>query len=427
MSPVQRDPGQGRAGRTAPSPTLFECHDCGLHHTLDDLTPGSRALCRRCGATLFDVPVESLDRSLALAVAGLVLVAVANTLPFMSLSIQGRVQQVSLVTGAIELFDQGFWSLAALVAVTTIIAPSLKLGATLYVVAGLRLARPPRDLPLVLRWLGRLGPWSMVEVYLLGVFVAYVKLVDLASIGIGAACYSLAALMVLMVALDSVLRPEIAWRELERRGLLPARRAPEGVPAVLCHSCGITAPAVGHACARCRAPVHLRKYDAIGRSWALAVTALVLYIPANLFPVMTVISFGSGAPSTIAGGIMELFAAGMWPLALLVFFASITVPVLKLIGLMFLLVSTQRGSRWRLRDRTVLYRIIETIGRWSMIDIFMISILVGLVRLGSLATIEPGVGAVSFAAVVIITILAAMTFDPRLMWDAAGENQWSGR
>jgi paraquat-inducible protein A len=342
----------------------------------------------------------------------------------MSLSIQGRVQQASLVTGAIALFDQGFWSLAGLVALTTIVAPSLKLGATLYILGGLRLAHPPADLPFVFRWLGLLHPWSMVEVYLLGVFVAYVKLVDLASIEIGIACYSLAALMVLMAALDSVLCPELVWREMERRGLLRVARQDERALPILCHACGITTPANGHACGRCGAAVHSRKRDAIARAWALCITALVLYVPANLFPVMTVISFGSGAPSTIVGGIVELFAAGMWPLALLVFFASVTVPVLKLIGLMFLLVTTQRGTRWRLRDRTVLYRIVETIGRWSMIDIFMLSILAGLVRLGSIATIEPGIGAISFAAVVIITIAAAIAFDPRLMWDTAGENPW---
>jgi paraquat-inducible protein A len=127
------------------------------------------------------------------------------------------------------------------------------------------------------------------------------------------------------------------------------------------------------------------------------------------------------APDTILSGVEELASAGMWPLALLVFFASISVPVLKIVGIMILLITTQRGSHWRLRDRTVLYRIVETIGRWSMIDVFMISILVGLVQLQAIATILPGVGAIAFCGVVIITMIAASCFDPRLMWDAAGE------
>jgi paraquat-inducible protein A len=134
-----------------------------------------------------------------------------------------------------------------------------------------------------------------------------------------------------------------------------------------------------------------------------------------------VVSLGSGSPDTIISGVIELVHAGMLPVALLVFFASITVPVLKLIGLVYLLLSVRRRSTRRLRDRTRMYRIIEGVGRWSMVDVFMIGILSALVALGNLATIEPGPGALAFCAVVVITIFASMSFDPRLMWDAANE------
>jgi paraquat-inducible protein A len=176
-------------------------------------------------------------------------------------------------------------------------------------------------------------------------------------------------------------------------------------------------------CPRCGAHLHRRKPDSLARTMALVLTAAILYIPANAFPVMTVISFGKGAPDTILSGIKELIHADMWPLALLVFFASILVPVLKLLGLSYLLISVRIRSRWRLRDRTRLYRVIEGIGRWSMIDIFMISILIALVKLEAIATIEPGVGAIAFAGVVVVTMFASMCFDPRLMWDAAGANR----
>jgi paraquat-inducible protein A len=170
-------------------------------------------------------------------------------------------------------------------------------------------------------------------------------------------------------------------------------------------------------CPRCEAPIHLRKPNSISRTWALLIAAYILYIPANLLPVMTVISFGKGEADTILSGVKELIHAGMVPIALLVFFASITVPVLKLLTLTFLVLSVQYESQWRPRERTVLYRITELVGRWSMIDIFMISILIALVKLQAVATIEPGPGAISFAAVVIITMFAAMSFDPRLIWD----------
>ncbi len=393
---------------------IAECHECGLRHEIDRLAPGSSALCGRCGSTLLKIPVDSLDRSLALAAGGLILIVIANTMPFMSMKIQGLIQEADLITGAIALLKQGMWPLAAVVAATTVAAPLLKLGA---------ISCPPQHLPMIFRWIEMLRPWAMIEVYLLGVFVAYVKLIDLATIEIGLAFYALAILMVVMVAIDTILSPELVWAEMERRGIVTVPKAAPGESLVLCETCSLVAPVAHHGspCPRCGASRHWRKPESLTRAWSLMITAIILYVPANVYPVMTVISFGAGSPDTILSGVEELALAGMWPLALLVFFASITVPVLKIIGLSILLITTQRGSQWRLRDRTVLYRIVESVGRWSMIDVFMISILAGLVRLGALATIEPGIGAIAFAAVVITTMIAATCFDPRLMWDAAGE------
>jgi len=196
-----------------------------------------------------------------------------------------------------------------------------------------------------------------------------------------------------------------------------------------CHACGLLVrkrhAAKGQAlrCPRCAAPVHDRKPDSLQRTTALVFTAAVLYIPANLFPIMTVISFGKGEADTILSGVIHLAHGGMMSLALLVFFASVLVPVLKLSGLTFLLWTVYRKWSWRPRDRTLLYRIIEAVGRWSMIDVFMISILVALVKLGNVATIETGVGAVCFASVVVITMIASNCFDPRLIWDAMEEEE----
>jgi paraquat-inducible protein A len=192
-----------------------------------------------------------------------------------------------------------------------------------------------------------------------------------------------------------------------------------------CGNCNLLAPWHGHPapCPRCGARIDPRKRDSFVRCWALVIAAAILYLPANIFPIMTLRSFGTGSPDTILSGVEHLIRAGEWPLALLVFFASITVPVLKISGLSLLLLTSQRGSRWRLRDRTRLYRIIDVIGRWSMIDIFMLSILVAMVQFGWVATVEPGAGAVAFAAVVVLTMFASMSFDPRLMWDRAGENR----
>jgi len=172
-------------------------------------------------------------------------------------------------------------------------------------------------------------------------------------------------------------------------------------------------------CPRCGARLRLRKTNSIGRTWALVLAAAIFYVPANVFPVMTVTSLGKTQSDTILSGVLFLLQHDMWPLALIVFTASVVVPLLKLIVLSFLLVSVQRRSKWRPLDRTRLYRVTETVGRWSMVDIYVVTILVALVHLGSLATIEAGPGAVFFGAVVVITMLAAESFDPRLIWDGA--------
>jgi paraquat-inducible protein A len=164
--------------------------------------------------------------------------------------------------------------------------------------------------------------------------------------------------------------------------------------------------------------VHARRPNSVSRTWALLIAATIMYIPANYYPVLTVVQLGAGQPSTILGGVQELVKSQMYPLAALVFFASIAVPMLKLIGLsgMLILVQTRR-TPW-LRDQTRLYHAVRFIGRWSMIDIFMESLLGALVKFGTVVTIEPGVGALAFCAVVILTMSAAEIFDPRLMWDA---------
>ncbi|WP_343712423.1 paraquat-inducible protein A [Inquilinus sp.] len=415
-----------KASGSSGAARLMECHECGLRHAVPALADGTAARCIRCGATLHRFRASSLDHAFAFACTGLVLFLMANFLPFISMEISGRTQTASLVTGVFALYRQGLWELAGVVALTMFVAPLLRLGTLFLVLGGLRLRHPPRWLPQLYRWADLLGPWAMIEVYMLGVFVAYVKLIDLATIVVGPGLYSVGGLMLAIIAAGTSLDTETVWREFERRGLVPSLPpADPRRPTALCHGCGLVSklPPGGHGeCPRCGAALHRRRPESLTRTWALVVTAIILYIPANLLPVMTVISLGSGAPDTIMSGVIELADSGMWPLAALVFFASITVPVLKLIGLIYLLVTTQRGKTGHLRNRTVIYRIVEAVGRWSMIDIFMISILVALVQLGQLATIEPGVGAVCFAGVVIITMIAAMTFDPRLIWDAAGEN-----
>lgn len=185
-----------------------------------------------------------------------------------------------------------------------------------------------------------------------------------------------------------------------------------------CHTCGRLSPLrEGGSCPRCGAALHSRKPDSIHRTWALIITAVVLYIPANVLPVMRVVSFGQEQSDTIMGGIIHFLQTGSWPLALLIFFASIVVPLLKIFILSGLLLSLRGPSRWRPETRTRLYRLTVAIGRWSMLDIFVVTLMVAVVSMGALATIEPGPAVMAFALVVVSTMLASHCFDPRLLWD----------
>ena len=170
-------------------------------------------------------------------------------------------------------------------------------------------------------------------------------------------------------------------------------------------------------CTRCGALIHARRPNSLTRTWALLFTAAILYIPANLLPIMTVNSLGQGEPSTIMAGVIQLVQHGMFPIAAVVFIASILVPTFKLVGIGLLLFSVQRHQPLSAQQRIVMYRFIEFIGRWSMLDIFVIAILVAVVNFGRLASVEANLGAAAFASVVILTMLAAVTFDPRLIWD----------
>ncbi|MDR4493965.1 MAG: paraquat-inducible protein A [Nitrospirales bacterium] len=188
-----------------------------------------------------------------------------------------------------------------------------------------------------------------------------------------------------------------------------------------CHVCNLLAksePGEHDAvCRRCGSPLHLRKPDSVARTWAFLIAAYILFVPANVMPIMHTSSLFGAQADTIMSGVIYLWMSGSWHLALVVFIASILVPSAKLLALTFLVVSVQRRSTWEPMQRTKLYRVVEFVGRWSMLDIFVVAILVALVHLQSLATIEAGFGAVAFGGVVVLTMLAAMEFDPRLIWD----------
>ncbi|MCK8783092.1 PqiA/YebS family transporter subunit [Roseomonas sp. NAR14] len=425
-----------------PGRRLRECPHCGKLLHLRPLPPDTDARCPRCDAVLRRNRSAPLTAPLALGCAAFALYLVTMMLPFLELHLLGRPRLVWVASGADSLTQEGYWALGALVLATLVLVPLLKLLLLLTVLVGLRLPRPPRWLHLPFRWYRHIAPWAMLEVFLFGALVSYTRLVDLADVQIGAAAIALGALSLLLVATDSALDPEAIWEMVSRRHLdedpalvddtrpgaaataapaVPAAPGPRAAraPLIGCHCCHLVSRGRdGDHCPRCGSRLHRRKPNSIARTWALITAAVVLYVPANYYPVMNVITLGQGGPHTILGGVEEFIESGFWPLALIVFLASVAVPMLKLLGLLSMLLGVHARSDLRLRDRTRLYRVVDAIGRWSMIDVFVVSVLVSVVHFGRLANIVAENGALCFAGVVILTMFAAEAFDPRLMWDA---------
>ena len=191
---------------------------------------------------------------------------------------------------------------------------------------------------------------------------------------------------------------------------------------VSCGTCGLlTRPANLHEpgrCPRCGEKLVLRRHDAIQRTWALIIAAAICYIPANLMPVMITNTVTSTELDTIVNGAVRLYTSGSWPLALIVLIASVVIPLAKIIALSYLLITIQRGIIRGQHERARLYRLVEFVGRWSMLDVFVITFVVALIQLQPLMSVKPGAGVLFFAAVVVLTMIAAETFDPRLIWDS---------
>lgn len=183
-----------------------------------------------------------------------------------------------------------------------------------------------------------------------------------------------------------------------------------------CQYCSNVSRGLSH-CRCCGSKLYSRKVQSINRCWALTLAAILLLIPANILPIMTIKAFGRGEPDTIMSGIISLFQHGLYPIGVIVFLASVMVPILKIIGLIILLLSVGGKFDMGRRERTRMYRVVEFFGKWSMLDVFVVTFLVALVDLGDIATVDAGLGVAAFCAAVILTILAANSFDTRLIWD----------
>jgi paraquat-inducible protein A len=354
------------------------CHACEASYRHRALAKGEKLFCARCGELLDVARVETLRQdALALALTGLVLLVLANVFPVMTFDVAGAEQSNHIITGVQGLIEQNYAPLAALVFFSAILAPALNLLLGSYVLAARCLGQVwPFDFKLyrVAEWL---APWNLVPVFAVACLVAVVRL-DL----LGTVTWKTGAVFVVLLSVCCLLLEQLresAGQEAD------ARLRPRTDPQV-------------------------KRQRAI----ALVATGVILYPFANLLPVMTMTVTGEVAALTVWGGVMELYHVGLWPAAVIVFLASMCVPFLKLVSLAWLLWMDGKPD-FRV-GRTKLFRILETVGTWSMVDIFLLSVLVAVGQLGTLASVQTEPGALFFAAVLVCTLFAAANYDIRLIW-----------
>jgi paraquat-inducible protein A len=394
------------------------CHDCGALQTLHPVDAGMELVCSRCGHPLKKSSGDWLDKATALAVAAAILFVSANVYTFMTLKLAGIQQGITILSGVLALAANDRWILASLVLITIFVLPAFEAFALLYLLIPFRLRRRLPGQIRIFRWLEQLQPWIMLDVFLLGVLVTTVKLGDNATVAIGAGMVLFFALVGVLQMAYWVMNKDSLWSWLQPNNLFTAD---QGEMLYDCHACKAMVgqriiESQGH-CPRCGAEIHTRTPNSLQKTAALTAAAVLLYIPANLFNIMKYDELGVNYDSTIIGGIVDLAHHGLWLLALIVLVASVIVPIAKLIMLSFLVWSVHTRMIRGARARVTVYRLTELVGRWSMVDVYVVTLLTAAVQFGVIGQVAPGPALLPFAAVVVLTMLAAETFDQRLIWD----------
>ena len=377
------------------------------------------AVCIRCESDLEKTNGRSLGAALACSLATLLLLVPVNVAPLLRVDIFGMHSQNITAAGVAQLWGRGWILLAGLSALFVIILPFLRFGLLSAVLAALRLERRPRWLGAAFRWSLWLDPWAMIDVYLLAGCVGFYRLINIdqarVTIQLGGACFIAAAFLTMLSR--ATLDRRTVWRAIGGE-----THASKGEPMLGCTTCDLVLPLSheGQCCPRCGARLRVRKLDAAAWTAALLIAALVLIFPANIYPMNVSNHLGQQVNYTIMTGVQDLFKAGLYPLGVLIFCTSILTPGVKILALGWCVLSVYRGSRRHLVTKTKVLRVIAEMGRWSKTDPFAIVFFVPLVHFGAMGSEDAGWGATAFMMMTFLTMVASVTFDPRLMWDVAG-------
>ncbi|MGH8227265.1 MAG: paraquat-inducible protein A [Steroidobacteraceae bacterium] len=403
-------------------PVTIACPECGSLEDLPPLPPRSTAVCIRCRGNLEKTSGRSIVASLACSVSTLLLLFPANTLPLLRVDMLGMRSQNVIAAGVVQLWSSGWLFLAGLSGLFVVVLPFLRFGLLSTVLGALRLGYRPRWLGPAFRWSVWLDVWAMIDVYLLAACVGYYRLANVSqahiSVDIGGECFIAAAFLTMLTR--ATLDKRTVWRAIGGEV-----EATPGDPAIGCTTCDLVQPASaeGLPCPRCGARLRTRKPAALTHTAALLAASFILFFPANIYPMNVSSRLGTEVGYTIFTGIRDLFQAGLWPLGVLIFCTSIAIPISKIFAIGWCVLSVRRRSRRHLVGKTKILRLVAETGRWSKTDPFTIVFFVPLLDFGALGSATAGWGATAFMLMTFLTMVASVTFDPRLLWDAAGVEQ----
>ena len=416
---------------------IIICGDCDLLLPEKKAPSGCSVCCPRCGRTLKKCKKNPIQRTLALSLTGLLLYLPAILLPLMTFKSLGFSDSANVIESIVNFYKNDYYFVSLMVFLSAVVFPLLLLSLMFTISFNLQRKRYPSYLAYLFKTYLHLEEWAMIEVYLLGIMITIIKMVDSTEIMYQSGIFCFTALVLTSLAISTTIDRYYFWRLIDSGG----GKSREAVPLpslttlhtttglqqnlILCHTCENILPISfdGKECPRCKDTVHKRIPKSYSKTWALIITSTLLFFPANFLPIMEVDFLGTADMSTIMDGIIYFFQHGPLWIGLVIFAASILVPVFKIIGLSLLLVAKRPCGKPYLRKKTVMYRFIAFIGRWSMLDIFVIALLTALVDFGFFTTIYAAPAATYFCLVVASTMFAAITFDPRIMWDTCATVQ----
>jgi paraquat-inducible protein A len=378
-------------------PVKIQCYECALTVKLPVLKESQKAQCPRCGYTLSAIHRNANERIVAFAITALIFLLASLPFTFLSFSANGLENHFNAMTSFIVLIDNNYQLLALIEFFTIFAIPTVVLLALIYLLIPLNRGLYPKYGDRVLALVFKLLPWCMVEIFLIGTLVSLVKIISMADIELGLSFY---AFIVFTLSMTLVVL-HIDKHELSQ--LLAKVEKVHNIEIRQSHT-------------KVAREDPIKQALSVQKTWALLITAVVFYIPANTLPIMTTHFLGQDNPSTIIGGVILLWNLGSYPIAAIIFIASVVIPVAKILVLVWLNYSVQKQSDRLKLERIKWYRMAEFIGRWSMIDVFVVIILASLIQLGPAMSITPGAATLAFSGLVIVTMLAAMSFEPQLIW-----------